>query len=645
MKLKILFVTPYGILTKFAQERIASFSKEDIYLEVVEAVGEDEVYSLPLDCDAVISRGATYVALCERVRGKIPLIELQVSGYDVINAVHRCKQIYNPKTIAVIGSRNMVDGVQGVADALGVRLLCKFITREKDADRNLQESIRRGVDVIIGGAMVFAKATRQGVAAVLIESGEEAAMYALEEAINTARITKNERAAAERMRVIMDSIYEGIVSIDENGIITTCNRAAAKALKKNPSLGSALIGKPVEEVLPKSEIHKVLTSGRHRLGSLHKMGRNIYVENLQPITIDGRPVGAVSTFQKASSLQEMEGRLRTSMHQKGHVARYTFNDLLGDSTALRRLTEQAKKFSMADANVLIFGETGTGKEVLSQSLHNASQRRHGPFVAVNCAALPENLLESELFGYVAGAFTGASKGGKVGLFELAHNGTIFLDEVSEIPLTLQGRLLRVLQEQEVMRLGDDRVIPVNVRVIAATNKHLKNMAQQGLFREDLLYRLDVLELNIPPLRMRSSDICMLANHFLQECGERLRGHAVYLTPESEEVLASYSWPGNVRELRNVCERVSVLTLGQYAQAEDIYYALERYDSSASLCQTTDVDRREHTNNMHNATVNAIIAALDESGGNKTRAARILGISRTTLWRKLQDLDTADRSFR
>jgi transcriptional regulator with PAS, ATPase and Fis domain len=648
--IKITFVTPYGILTRFACDRINTFTKDDVQLEVVQAVGEAEVDSLELASDAVISRGATFVALRERLEGKIPVIELQVSGYDVISAVHRCKQLYHPKTIAVIGSHNMVDGVQGVADALGVSLLCKFISRERDADRYIQESVRRGVDVIIGGAMVYEKAQKQGIAAVLIESGEESVLHALDEAIHTARITRRERAAAERMRLIMDTIHEGIVSIDEHGVVTTCNKAAAQALGGNADRGEFFVGKPVKDVLPGSEILSVLGTGEKRLGSIYKKGVSVYVENLLPISVNGASLGVVSTFQKASNLQELEGQVRSSMHKKGHVARYTFADCRGDSPALRRLIEQARKFSRVDANVLIFGETGTGKEVFSQSMHNASLRSRQPFVAVNCAALPENLLESELFGYVGGAFTGAAKGGKIGLFELAHNGTIFLDEVSEIPLSLQGRLLRVLQEQEVMRLGDDRVIPVNVRVIAATNKSLKEQARAGLFRKDLLYRLDVLELTVPPLRERRGDVRLLARHFLDECGRRLRGHPVYPTAEAEERLAAYDWPGNVRELLNVCERISVLAHGSEAQADDA-------DCALGSCEPPEAPRRmvprhigpacviphsqtEAVSSVRLAATNAIVTALNEFGGNKTQAAKALGISRTTLWRKLRTLESS-----
>lgn len=643
--LKIIFVTPYRILTQFAQERIATFPKADVWLEVVQAVGEHEVNSLQLDCDAVISRGATFVALREKLGNSIPVIELQVSGYDVISAVHRCKKLYHPKTIAVIGSRNMVDGVQGVADALGVSLLCKFISGEQDADLHIHESARRGVDVLIGGALVFEKAQKLKMPAVLIESGEEAVLHALEEAIHTARITRTERAMAERMRVIMDSIFEGIISIDENGIITTCNKAAARAF--GGENGSGYIGRPAKVVLPRSEILSVLETGEKKLGSLHKHGRNVYVENLLPITIDGKPMGAVSTFQKASSLQELEGHVRFSMHQKGHVARYTFEDCRGESAVLHRIIEQARKYSKVDSNILLFGETGTGKEVFSQSIHNSSQRTRGPFVAVNCAALPENLLESEMFGYVGGAFTGAAKGGKAGLFELAHNGTIFLDEVSEIPLRLQGRLLRVLQEQEVMRLGHDRIIPVNVRVIAATNRNLKDLARDGLFRMDLLYRLDVLELTIPPLRERRDDILVLARYFLEECGERLRGHPVLMTTGAEQELLSYDWPGNVRELRNVCERISVLALGDRASPDDVGCALGRGGMERTRLGHCDMSERPAPcppaaqpepaqSSIRKAEDNAILTALTAAGGNKTRAAKSLGISRTTLWRKIRN---------
>ena len=289
------------------------------------------------------------------------------------------------------------------------------------------------------------------------------------------------------------------------------------------------------------------------------------------------------------------------------------------------------KFSRVDSNVLIVGETGTGKELISQSCHNASLRKHGPFVAVNCAALPESLLESELFGYVEGAFTGAAKGGKPGLFELAHKGTIFLDEISEIPLKLQGRLLRVLQEREIMRLGHDRMIPIDVRVISATNQDLKRLAAEGKFRLDLLYRLDVLQIEVSPLRDRKEDIIELAFHFIKYFSRKCRKNVHKMSSEAQDLLRSYAWPGNVRELCNICERLVVLSDSENILATDVARVLKPTDP---LPQATSPPKA--TAEPKKLNWSQVEETLRLTDGNKAQAAKLLGISRTTLWRKLTD---------
>jgi transcriptional regulator with PAS, ATPase and Fis domain len=252
---------------------------------------------------------------------------------------------------------------------------------------------------------------------------------------------------------------------------------------------------------------------------------------------------------------------------------------------------------------------------------------------VNCAALPENLLESEFFGYVTGAFTGASRTGKVGLFELAHRGTLFLDEVSEIPLSLQGRLLRVLQEREVMRLGDDRVIPVDVRIVAATNGNLKELADSGLFRQDLLYRLDVLSLRLPPLRDRREDIPLLVRFFLQRFGD-FPENPQFLAQNAEELLSRYEWPGNVRELRNICERLTVLSTAPHITEKEARLALALgFKASPSVGDSPEV--KTGIPKMRNMQRELVTQALRQTCGNKRQAAQLLGISRATLWRKIR----------
>ena len=299
--------------------------------------------------------------------------------------------------------------------------------------------------------------------------------------------------------------------------------------------------------------------------------------------------------------------------------------------------EKARRFAETSSNIMLLGESGTGKELFAQSIHNCSKRKDGPFVAINCAALPENLLESELFGYVQGAFTGTNKGGKIGLFELAHGGTLFLDEISEVSINVQSKLLRVLQEREVRRIGDDKVISVDGRIICATNQNLKKLIVEGRFRQDLLYRLDVLRVFLPPLRRREKDVLLifssLLRHYLPDNVEELPP----LPLEAQELLLFTPFPGNVRELRNVAERVSVLhNFPDAITADELTMALYPEDiDSDDRNAFFDAPAAPVTPSHASSEAQAIQDALKECNGNQTKAARLLGIDRSTLWRKLK----------
>ena len=280
------------------------------------------------------------------------------------------------------------------------------------------------------------------------------------------------------------------------------------------------------------------------------------------ITGEAAAAGTLITTSPASRILQEERQLRKGLVRRGLTAKYTFRDITAVSPIMRSTVEIGKKFSRASSNVLITGETGTGKELFAHSIHASSDRMDQPFVAVNCATLPENLLESELFGYEPGAFSGAAREGRTGLFEQAHHGTIFLDEIGEIPVSLQAKLLRVLQEREVRRVGSTTVIPIDVRVIAATNVDIYQQVAQGRFRSDLLYRLNALEIHIPPLRERPEDILPLVENHLRALAAEMGTAQPVLTAEARRLLRQYPWPGNVRELRNICERLVVMSGGQ-----------------------------------------------------------------------------------
>jgi len=349
-----------------------------------------------------------------------------------------------------------------------------------------------------------------------------------------------------------------------------------------------------------------------------------------PITPSDELSGVVVNFRDITRIQQMEAQIRKKLSAMGLNAKYTFSDVRYRSSSMGKTVRMAEMYAEVSSNIILVGETGTGKELLAQSIHNASPRRSNSFVAVNCAALSENLLESELFGYEEGSFTGAAKGGKVGLFEIAHNGTLFLDEISEIPITFQSKLLRVLQEREVRRVGASKVVSVDVRVITATNRDLKEMIAEGTFRQDLYYRLNTLELHIPPLRKRPEDIEVLLEHYMQKYAAKFGIQTKSIDSDAMELLKKHTFDGNIRELRNLAERLNVTVSGTRVTYGSVYSAL--YPGEAGYASKTTHSLK----NMGGLTDREdILKMLEACSNNRSEAARRLGIDRTTLWRKLK----------
>jgi transcriptional regulator with PAS, ATPase and Fis domain len=338
--------------------------------------------------------------------------------------------------------------------------------------------------------------------------------------------------------------------------------------------------------------------------------------------------GALATYQDVTQLQRFEQSVRQKLYAKGLIAKTQLDEFVTLSRAGKVLLEKARQFAAVDSNVLITGESGTGKEMIAQGLHNLSRRAKGPFVAFNCAAVPENLLESELFGYEEGAFTGARRGGKIGLMELAHGGTLFMDEIGEMPLSLQARILRVIQEKEVMRIGGERIIPVDLRLLSATNENLPQLIEKRQFRKDLYYRINVLRLHIPPLRDRHEDIPLLVEHILKR-HQAMNRAVTGIAAKALKRLCQQAWPGNVRELESTLERALLLSRGPVLQDEDILEALYLHvepEGPAGLTAGGDA-----LLNIEKVTIERV---LQEEKFNYSRAAARLGINRTTLWRKL-----------
>jgi len=432
---------------------------------------------------------------------------------------------------------------------------------------------------------------------------------------------------------------EWMVVVDASGVITMISGAYAEF---NGVTVSGAIGKHVTEVIENTRMHIVVRTGAAEMGESQTIrGRDVIVNRI-PLKDGDRVVGAYGRVvfkdveqlrQLAGKLNLLESKVRYYEEELTHLrgARYTFDSIVGSGPAITAAKEEARRASRTDSTVLLRGETGTGKELFAHAIHAAGARRSGAFIKLNCAAVPAELLESELFGYEEGAFTGAKKGGKPGKFEMAAGGTLFLDEIGDMPLPMQAKLLRVLQEREVERVGGTSPKRVDIRIIAATGKPLEELVGEGAFRADLYYRVHVIPIHIPPLRGRREDIEEIARHFLSKISADTGEPALGLSPDLVRILQSHAWPGNIRELQNVLERAVAMARGDVLLPEHLPPHLHRAAPDAGKAVTPG----SLASAKAEAERDAIVAALKASGGNKSKAADLLRIHRVKLYEKMK----------
>ncbi|RHB47312.1 AAA family ATPase [Enterocloster aldenensis] len=631
---KLVFFAPYPNILPVIQRVISERPEsKDIQYQVVQDYYNNKLEHV--DGDVIIARGFTAHTLKRR---KIPCVELKTTGYDVLAAVKTCLNQWDVKRIAVVGAFNMVYGAEQVNQVYpGLRVSCYA----EDDETMLKTAVLRakedGNQVIVGGYSTVELAKQCDVPAVMIRSGREAVNQVITEALALAAVTVYEREKRDEIASIMNYSFQGIISVNRKGMITLANSCCYSYMKERKE---PLTGADIREVFPGIRIEEVIHQKKKILSEVCDCSGRPVMVNCVPVSGESQDFGAVITFQGTEQIQAEEGKLRKRIYSTGFTAKYDFTHILYKSPVMEKLIQTAEKYSYADSNILIHGETGTGKELFAQSIHNSSPRRKYPFVAINCAALPENLLESELFGYVEGAFTGAARGGKMGFFEIAHRGTIFLDEIGDISPKLQSRLLRVLQEREIVRLGNDTVIPIDVRVICATNRNLRQEVEQGNFRRDLLYRLDVLELHIPPLRERRQDIPYLVRKMTGFEHERTGCVLEKISEEGMELLKRHDWPGNVREIRNFCERICILCERPVAGDGEVRQALPgipvKEDAAGMMHKDTGLAGAERQ---------ALVEALERFGYNRARTAAYLEIDKSTLWRKMKKYNLLDETKR
>ncbi|MCE5283088.1 MAG: sigma 54-interacting transcriptional regulator [Deltaproteobacteria bacterium] len=656
--IKIIVIAPYEEFGELFRETFREHDEKvhnghaeqgEYEIEVIVEYRHETIQKMKLDCNVVIARGFS-AQLLGNMDPYVPVVEIPVTANDIIRCLIESRERYGDRRIAVLATRNIIYQADSLAEMMGLDIQTILMPSQLGREtQNAFEKLKDRDSVILGGKPTCDFARSIGMDSIMIVSGKNAMWQAITEAKRVAYISRIEEEKAQRFKTILDHTFDGIISLDKGNRITAINATCEKILGITTQ---AIIGRRIEEVLPRSPFSELVSGTDSCLDEVVKHNGIPLAVNKTDIVLKNERVGSVITFQYVSRIQEAEGRIRTKTTERGHVAKHHFSDILGRSERIQATIQMARKFSQVDSNALIVGRSGTGKEIFAQSIHNASRRKHEPFVAINCAAIPENLLESELFGYVEGAFTGAVKKGKQGLIELAHRGTLFLDEISEMPLALQGRLLRVLQEKELMRLGHDRVISVDVRIISATNRDLSDLVEKGKFREDLYYRLDVLKIQLPSLDERKEDIPLLAENFIRDYGESSGdGRTFELTDGAKARLMDMTWGGNIRELKNACERLAVLSETHVIDGIDVERVLDYKPGKTGGSERgggvpatgpkrdrdfpADLEDRKPERLDRTAMTLENIRDLLKRGYNKTRIAEFYGIDRTTLWRRMK----------
>jgi transcriptional regulator with PAS, ATPase and Fis domain len=584
--------------------------------------------------EVIISRGGVANLLQKNMT--IPVITLPQSSIDIVKNLKKATKL--SKKIIMMSFKNRIVGLDILEELLDIDIFHGVYTDMASLENVIVSAKSQGYDVIIGGGTTNKFAEKYHLKFIDFEFNEEILIETLENAISAARSRRKEYENATHYQCVIDATTEGIVGVDNNGCIKTINQVATELFGIE---SKEIIGRPISDFVSNHSLIRLLRSKGKVHNRLEELNDELYVFNHLPILMNNKDIiGSVTTFKGSADVISAENVVRNTL-SKGMSTKYSFKDIIYRSPVMKELVVKAKQFSKTGSTILITGDTGTGKEILAQSIHTYSSRSKQPFVSVHCGALPEQLLESELFGYEEGAFTGSRKGGKPGRFELAHRGTIFLDELDTTPFNVQTRLLRVLQEKEVYRLGGDRSIPIDIRIIAAAGKDLGFAVQEGKFREDLFFRLNVLHIHIPRLFDRIEDIPVILKQFVKTFSEKYKTGSLLLPKLFVRKLMKYSWPGNIRQLRNFAERLVLgcVLHGNNHVFDELYNELIHYpveqNNQAHMNPAFPLKQQiREKKKKHN--IIKIEEALEKSGYSMSKTAKELGISRTTLWRRLNE---------
>ncbi len=617
----IAFIAPYQIIQDKARSIIATNGyPAKSYLGNLQDGVEVARQAIAEGAHIIISRGGTARLIREQLN--VEVIEVNASYLQLLSYIF--EETNSGSRIAIVGFRPFLNLAQPVCDILKREHRTFEIKDIKRMEEAFEKVVDWQPDVVIGDAVSVLIAQQYSINYHLIESSMETLEEAFERGMLVLNNLKRHIASAEKLAVVLNYTKEGAMLVNRDGFIEEINQKACAALSL-PKID--IINQPYTTFFQSPELFSAASALRTEKNIIISFAGKRFAADYIVISPDNAESTAVIRFQQVEKIQEAGNLLQKKLRDKGFYAKYTFDDIVHKCQEMKQLIEVARQYSLSGSNIMLQGETGTGKELFAQSIHNASPLHDGPFVAVNCAALTGSLLESELFGYAPGAFTGALRSGKTGLFELANGGTLFLDEITEIDIYLQSKLLRALQSHEIMRIGDNKIIPINVRVISATNKGPLAEVNTGRFRADLFYRLNVLDLKIPSLQERREDILFLFNSYLQKTAAS--GSAIGpLMPSRkfQDALERYAWPGNVRELENMVEKYMALqgVLDTQVAEQMILKSLE--DSSSA--ETVEL-RRGSLDEIIKA---AVIQAYHSEGDNISKTAERLKVDRNTVKR-------------
>lgn len=614
---------------KSASNVSETFSKEIAEGKIiVHIVGPQDIksgyeYVKTLNVDAIMVRGGTYKEFVE-FNDNIPLVEMKISMLDILDTLKRIEDESSSQEVYLALNENISYNSDLCRRFINMPLKYLPFVSPKDLAAKLSSLPRESL-VVGSGFVSELNDSAFRFHNIMLKPETLRAYYA--QTVSLILQIRKEQMILSQLQTTFSQIEEGIIILDDDGVICNYNEKGMHLLCPTDS---NISGKPINVFLTTfpfiNLLGKDILHMKDKIITINSVAINLSI--ISYVAFHSKRYYLL-TLRTVSDIQRTEHNVRYKLAEKGLVAQYTFSDIITHDEKMLQVIETAKRLAKDDNPILIRGESGTGKELFAQSIHLASSRSDGPFVAVNCAALSESLLESELFGYVGGAFTGARKEGKVGLFELAHKGTVFLDEINSMSPKLQAKLLRVIEERQIMRIGSDYVIPLDIRILSASNQSLRKFVNDGDFRLDLYYRLNTLVLRIPPLRERKADIVLLFKHYISQ-KENCKINEVTLSEEILDALYNYEWPGNVRELRSAALRYVIFD-GDNASGDIIPHPLPKTENDNTL---TDSSGQINLNELTHTVEDLVIQSLLNGGMHKNEVAKTLGISRQALYKKI-----------